>query len=116
MTEEFRRAPRRKVSDNVPVIDTMTDRTVGRLSNVSETGMLLIANVPLVEDALYQFRFNIGDPKDPGAAIEVGAHLLWQDAAHASEQTWTGFRFITLLEDQMQQLREWLQAPDGSYE
>ena len=39
------------------VTDTMTERVVGRIGNLSETGMLLIASAPLVEDALYQFRF-----------------------------------------------------------
>ena len=57
MIDEFRRAPRRKVSDNVLVTDAMTERVVGRIGNLSETGMLLIASAPLNDDALYQFRF-----------------------------------------------------------
>ena len=32
-------------------VDAMTDRVVGRVGNLSETGMLLIANEPLVDDA-----------------------------------------------------------------
>ena len=47
----------------ITVIDTMTDTVVGRIGNLSETGMLLIANAPLVEDALYQLRFLLPDPR-----------------------------------------------------
>ncbi|MFP7722283.1 PilZ domain-containing protein [Lysobacter sp. A3-1-A15] len=116
MNDEFRRVRRRKVPDNVQVVDTMTERVVGRLSNLSESGMLLMASVPLVEDALYQFRFDLALGTEAPATIEVGAHLLWQDAASAPGQTWSGFRFVTLMESQMQHLREWLDMPGGTYE
>jgi hypothetical protein len=116
MIDEFRRARRRKVPENVMVVDTMVDGVVGRLGNLSETGMLLMANAPLVEDALYQFRFNLNDPRGREASIEVGAHLLWQDAAHASGQRWSGFRFITVPSEHMRQLREWIDGPGGQYE
>ena len=42
---DTRRAPRRQVSDLVPVTDQMRDSVVGRLGNVSETGMLMLAFV-----------------------------------------------------------------------
>ena len=103
MIDEFRRARRRKVADTVIVVDTMVDNVAGRLGNLSETGMLLMANAPMHEDALYQFRFNLNDPQGRETPIEVGAHLLWQDAAHASGQRWSGFRFITVPEEHMRQ-------------
>lgn len=114
--DESRRGRRRQPPDSIAVVDTMTDRAVGRLGNLSETGMLLIASVPLVDDALYQFRFNLGAGRDPASAIEVGAHLLWQDNTSVPGQTWTGFRFITLLDSQLAQLREWLRSPEASHE
>lgn len=55
--QDTRRAPRRQVSDLVPVTDQMRECVVGRLGNVSETGMLMLASMPLREDALYQLRF-----------------------------------------------------------
>ena len=116
MIDEFRRARRRKVDDTVLVVDTMVDAVVGRLGNLSETGMLLMANTPLVDDALYQFRFNLNDAHGRETALEVGAHMLWQDAAHASGQRWTGFRFITVPEEHMLQLRSWIDGPGGQDE
>lgn len=114
--DEYRRVPRRKVAETIQVIDTMTDAVVGRLGNLSETGMLVITSVPLVDDALYQLRFVLSHAGAHSVPIEVGVHLLWQDSASAPGQTWTGFRFITMLDNQMLQLRQWLDSPGGLYE
>ena len=81
--DEFRRARRRKVADTILVTDAMTDSVIGRIGNLSETGMLLIASAPLVEDALYQLRFHLHDTRGRESAFEVGAHLLWLDRASA---------------------------------
>lgn len=112
---EYRRAPRRKVSDNVPVLDTMTDQVVGQLCNLSETGMLLIGSAPLVEDALYQFRFALPAPGVADATVEVGAHLLWREETRGGGQWWAGFRFIGVGGDQLTKLLAWLNAPGGEY-
>jgi hypothetical protein len=116
MIDEFRRARRRKVSDTILVTDTMTDSVVGRIGNVSETGMLLIASAPLVEDALYQFRFHLHDVRGHDIPLEVGAHLLWLDRASAPGQAWSGLRFIAMPEEQIEQLRHWIDAPGGQFE
>ena len=105
---EFRRARRHDVRGTIVVTDSMTDHDVGRIGNLSETGMLLVTQAALVDDALYQFRFNLGP--GPSGVIEAGVHLLWQDRASAPGQVWAGFRFITLLDSQLNQLREWLAA------
>ena len=115
MIDEFRRSRRRKVSDTVLVTDTMTDSVVGRVGNISETGMMLIASAPLVDDALYQFRFRLQDAKGREQTFEIGAHLLWLDRASAPGQAWTGFRFIAVPPEQAEQLRYWIDAPGGQY-
>jgi hypothetical protein len=112
---EFRRARRRKAPDTILVTDMMTERVVGRIGNISETGMLLMASEALVEDALYQFRFLLHDG-DKELPVEIGAHLLWMDRASAPGQSWTGFRFIGLSEAQAARLRAWIDAPGSLYE
>jgi len=116
MINEFRRARRRKAPDTILVVDAMTERVVGRIGNLSETGMLLMAGTPLVDDALYQFRFSL--PGDDGgeATIEIGSHLLWMDQASAPGQAWAGFRFIGITEQQARPLRSWIDAPGSRYE
>jgi len=111
MTSEFRRAKRRKVDERIEVTDAMTDRVVGHLSDLSETGLLLIANQPMVSDALYQLRFRVVDGNRHERTIEVGAHELWSDAAAAPGQIWTGFRFIDLAPTDLLYIRGWVAAP-----
>lgn len=116
MIDEFRRARRRKVAETVLVTDTMTDSVIGRIGNLSETGMLLIASAPLNEDALYQFRFPLHDARGHETVFELGAHLLWLHHASAPGQAWAGLRFLGVPDDQAEHLRHWIDAPGGQFE
>ena len=116
MIHEFRRAKRRKAPDNILVTDTMTERVIGRIGNLSQTGMLLIASEPLTDDALYQFRFILPANDGDAAAVDVGAHLLWLDTASAPGQSWAGFRFIAVPETHARRMRAWIDAPGSHYE
>jgi hypothetical protein len=108
---EYRRARRRKADQGIEVLDTMTERVVGQLSDLSETGLLLIAHQPLVSDALYQLRFRLANPRGGGDhLVEVGAHELWSDPAAAPGQIWTGFRFIDISPADLGFVRAWVAA------
>ncbi len=112
MNQDARRAPRRNVQEPVPVTDTMTDQSLGRLGNLSETGMLLISDAALREDALYQLRFQIRDAQGraQGEPVDVGAQVLWCGQANTPGQTWAGLRFLTISEPHRLQLRAWVAA------
>lgn len=112
----LRRARRRRIEGTVLVTDAMTDDVVGRLGNLSETGMLLIARAPLTEDALYQFRYTLPLPGGGQLPIEAGMHALWQDRGTGSGQAWVGLRVIALPDVQLEQLRAWLDAPGARYD
>ena len=110
MITETRRAPRLQVPALVPVTNQMTGASIGRLGNISETGMLLIASEPLVEDALYQLRLPVSDGHGGDSPIDAGAHLLWCEAAQAPGHCWAGFRFIAMEKNQRERLRQWIEA------
>jgi hypothetical protein len=112
---EYRRAKRRKVEHSIEVLDTMTEQVVGHLSDLSETGMLLILNHALVSDALYQLRFKLQDQQGREQGIEVGAHELWSDQASAPGQVWTGFRFIDISAEDLAFIRNWVAAPGSQH-
>lgn len=114
--QNYRRARRRKVEGTVSVTDMMTETVIGRIGNLSENGMLLLASMPLVDDALYQFSFSLPLPDGALLTIEAGWHALWQDRSNATGQTWIGLRSITMPDAQLQQLRAWLESPGGTYE
>lgn len=115
MNDESRRKRRREIAETINVVDTMTDMIVGRVGNLSENGMLLIASMPLTHDALYQLRFTLPGSGSAPQPMEVGAHLLWQDASSVPGHVWTGFRFITVLDHQLAELRGWLSLPGSKY-
>lgn len=110
MSSEFRRKPRRHPAEPIMVIDAMTGTSVGRIGNLSESGLLLIATEPMREDALYQFQFRLPGADGSEASFEVGAHLLWHDEDSAPGMAWTGFRFIAIPEAQAERLRSWIAA------
>lgn len=111
---EYRRAKRRKVG-NIDVVDTMTSQVIGKLSNLSETGMLLILGESVVSDALFQLRFTLTTQEGNHRSVEVGAHELWSDEAAAPGQVWTGFRFIDLGAEDVSFIRDWVDAPGSQY-
>ncbi len=115
MSSEYRRARRRKVEEGIDVLDTMTEQVIGHLSDLSETGMLLILHHPLVSDALYQLRFALTDADGREHSVELGAHELWSDPAAAPGQVWTGFRFIDVAARDQQFLRAWVAAPGAQH-
>lgn len=104
-----RRARRREVTEQIPVTDVMAEAVIGRLGNVSETGMLMIASVPMNDDALFQFRFAIPGPGGQPVPLDVGAHLLWHEESNAPGQYWTGFRFLTLSREHRELLKAWVE-------
>jgi hypothetical protein len=112
---EYRRAKRRRADHTIQVIDTMTEQAVGRIGNLSETGCLLVLTEPAVNDALYQFRFNLDGQGNARFALEVGAHELWQDDAAAPGQVWAGFRFIDMSVETREHIRHWVNAPGSDY-
>lgn len=111
MIQEFRRARRRNVPEPVAVMDTLAEQLIGRLGNVSESGMLLLASAPVVEDAIYQLRFHLRVAGGREVPIEVGAHVLWMADANTPGQGFAGLRFLTIEPAQLDALRAWVNAP-----
>lgn len=113
MGVDGRRKPRRRVAGMAEVTDTMTGEVVGHLGNVSQGGMLLIANRRLAPDGLFQFRFALPDDSGAPVWLETGAHVLWEDVRAAPGQPWIGLRFIGLPPDAAQLLANWTRQAAG---
>ena len=112
---EYRRAKRRRASHDIAVVDSMTEQVVGKIGNLSESGVLLILGAPATGDALYQFRFDLPVPGARALEVEVGAHELWQDYASAPGQVWAGFRFIDVAAGSLENIRRWVEQPGSNY-
>ena len=115
MNAEYRRSRRKRAQETIEVTDTMTEHVVGRIGNISETGMMMLATVHLMDDALFQFRFSLPDGSARGRAIEIGSHQLWSDAANVPGQFWAGFRFIDMSPEDAAHLKAWIEQPGGQF-
>jgi hypothetical protein len=113
---ESRRAKRKQAHEAIEVFDTMTDLSVGRIGNLSESGMMLMASLPLMEDALFQFRFTLGGSGLRTRTLEVGVHQLWSEPSHVPGQFWSGFRFIDIAPDDATHLKSWVDQPGHQYD
>jgi hypothetical protein len=112
---EYRRARRRRAPETIELHDAMTEQLVGRIGNLSETGLLALTSVPLRDDALYQLRFRLVDRNGRQREIEAGAHQLWADPANVAGQVWCGLRFIEMAREDLAFIREWVEEPGGEY-
>lgn len=115
MSQEFRRSRRRKAEQTIAVKDAMTGQTVGRIDNVSSTGLLLALTTGLNDDALYQLNFELPGADGRPIPLEVGTHLLWSIQHGAQGTHWAGLRFIALSQHQSQVLKQWVEAPGSQY-
>jgi hypothetical protein len=115
MSSEFRRAKRRQLSEVVQVVDCMTDEALGRVGNLSESGMLMFSRAAGVEDALYQLRFSLTLPRGGSHEFNVGAHQLWSEPNQSSGNYWSGYRFIDIGADDLELLRSFVYQPGGAF-
>lgn len=113
MNSEFRRAKRRQLSEVVQVVDSMTDEVLGRVGNLSESGMLLFSRGAGVDDALYQIHFSLTLPKGKSHQFQIGAHQLWSEPNQGSGNYWSGFRFIDIAPDDLDLLRAFINQSGG---
>ncbi len=114
-TTAYRRAKRRKASYDIAVVDVMREETIGKIGNLSETGMLLILGRTLNSDALYQLHFKLPDSNGKILDVDVGAHELWSEEASAPGQIWTGLRFIDVSPQSIENIRTWVEQPGSHY-
>lgn len=114
MSSEFRRKPRRQIAAAILVTDAMTGEGLGRIGNLSESGMLLVGERDLQEDALYQFQFSLASESGDRGDFELGAHLLWKEPHGAPGMYWMGFRFLGVPEDRLMRLRSWIEEDAGT--
>ncbi|MCB1567975.1 MAG: PilZ domain-containing protein [Xanthomonadales bacterium] len=115
MNQEYRRAKRKHVTEPVHVTDAMLETVVGLIGNISDTGMMLLTNRPMTDDALYQLRFTVSDVAGNLRELSVGAHQLWSEPANSPGHHWAGFRFIDLGQDDRTVLRIWIDQPGSQY-
>ncbi|HEX7370191.1 MAG TPA: PilZ domain-containing protein [Rhodanobacteraceae bacterium] len=109
MNDERRAAPRKHSSLPIEVIDSISGEKIGRIGNLSRTGMMLICHRPLHDDALYQLRFRLPGSTDSNDEIETGVHTMWIEQAATRGYQWSGLRIISISGPAAASLDGWLE-------
>lgn len=106
-TTDYRNAIRRDLKGSFEVTDSMTGLRIGHLIDLSGTGLQVATSTPLMQDALYQWRFPL--PANHGrelVEVECGIHVLWVSAETPGEYT-AGGRFIQISRDARDRILAW---------
>jgi len=108
-----RRAQRKRANFTVVVTDTINNRPLGHLGNLSATGMLLISVYPPRSEAVYQISVILPGLGSQPQAIELGIQEQWHEAAANPGQIWSGYRIVAISQTDAALLEAWLALPGG---
>ena len=109
---ELGRAQRKAVGGIVLVENALNGANLGRIGNLSATGMMLIAPRRLVDNALYQIRFDLAGPDQRTHTLEIGVHEQWTSNAVPPGQFWIGLRIISIGNGEQALLDHWVKQPE----
>lgn len=107
-TQEQRRSGRKLADGLILVTDAIRDEPIGRIGNLSPSGLMLIGPKSLRSDSLYQLRFQLPSPDGRLHTVEIGMHEQWTEKAAVPGQHWSGLRFIDISEADAEALKHWL--------
>lgn len=106
----LRRAERKNISGLIPVENTINEKMLGRIGNLSQSGLMLVCSERLHTDAIYQIRFALPDGHDGEAMpMEVGVHEQWTEQTISPGQFWSGMRIIDISTEDEARLTRWLE-------
>ncbi|WP_434679951.1 PilZ domain-containing protein [Pseudomonas sp. R1-18] len=72
-----RRIERHQLQDYLQVFNRLTDRPIGCLGNVSDNGLMVISDLPMLTGAKFELRLKVPDNSDGQKFIDVQGTCMW---------------------------------------
>lgn len=72
-----RRIERHQLPYFLQVFNRLTDKPIGFLGNVSEDGLMLVSQLPMMVDVDFELRFKVPGADGTFHAIDITATCLW---------------------------------------
>ncbi|MBU3069459.1 PilZ domain-containing protein [Aestuariicella sp. G3-2] len=94
------------VVGSVEVYDANRDLYLGRLANIHEQGLMLLGEMPMQADHVYQLNLILPTPVCGDTSIRLGVDCLWVRSLDDDPVCWAGCHII----DMSEQAREQVQA------
>lgn len=103
-----RRSVRKKAAQAIVVSNSMTGESMGRIGNLSNDGMMLIASKHISEEYYFQVSFPLINKANQARKLEVGVQCLWSEQARSANSHWAGFRIIDIGDADLAYLKVWV--------
>jgi hypothetical protein len=91
------------INCDVDVYDSLRDIYLGRLVNIHTKGLMIVGDVLLEEDKLYEVDMHM--PVD-NQVLRLGVDCLWTRAADQNGKHWTGFNLIDVHPTAAEEIRK----------
>jgi hypothetical protein len=101
---------RHTIDGDVDVYDSLRDIYLGRLVNIHTKGLMLVGDVPLEEDRLYELDMHIPDAENGKQVLRIGVDCLWTRTADRNGKHWTGFSIIDSTPQATEEIHKLIQS------
>lgn len=91
-----RRLKRHTIEDGVLVRDEVSGKDIGKLVNMHSEGLMVMGDVALVPENLYQLSLYLPEPIDGHAVVGLGVDCLWvrDSGSDSMPMYWSGCQII----------------------
>jgi len=100
---------RHVINGDVDVYDSLRDVYLGRLVNIHTQGLMIVGDIAVEEDRLYELDMHLPGPPDR-AVFRIGVDCLWTRAADQNGKRWTGFSIIDATPQAVEEIRKLIES------
>ncbi|MFL1503603.1 PilZ domain-containing protein [Pseudomonas sp. O64] len=100
-----RRIERHQLHSFLQVFNRLTDKPIGFLGNVSEDGLMLISQLPMMVDVDFELRLKVPGPDGEFQAIDLTATCLWSHEDINPQHYDSGFSVIQACDEYAQLIK-----------
>jgi PilZ domain len=108
MAKFKRKSVRKRVTQVMMVTDAFTGESLGRIGNLSNDGMMLIAPKELPDEHFYQLHFTLLAAGAAPHKVEIGVQCLWCDQARTANTYWAGCKMIDISPADQAAVKRWV--------
>ncbi|RZA08470.1 MAG: PilZ domain-containing protein [Moraxellaceae bacterium] len=110
LSDNDRALERHSVNGDIDVYDSLRDIYIGRLVNVHAQGLMIIGDIALDEDRLYEIDMHIPTGPAQKQLLRLGVDCLWMRSADQNGKIWTGFSIIDMSPKASEEIRRLIEV------
>jgi hypothetical protein len=112
--QENRKHPRKQVDRSWEVIDLNREEPLGRLVNISRSGLMLLSGHPIEVGRVFQLRLTLADDEESVflGVESLWVETLWAEPSNEPDRFWAGMQIIDMSSKDSQAIDAMLHASD----